>query len=176
MRGDERTLYPVVIMPLSRDPAKRERQMLNLVPAPRAPTGNQRARSHGGYALVLRERLDAKVLEVHDALAADAPLRDPSGGLPAADAAQVRLLAECMCRLDDVSANLRDYGIFDQATGAVRPAVDLERRLRAEAADHLDAMGMTPRSRARLGLDVQRGVDLAQAMAEDARREEADRA
>ena len=41
--------------------------------------------SHGAYAEVARERLDAKAGEVFDALRADAPLRDLDGGLPAAD-------------------------------------------------------------------------------------------
>ena len=174
MRGDERTLYPVVVVPLSHDPHARGRQLANLVPAPRAPVGNQRARSHGGYAAVVRERLDVKVLEVADALGSDLPLRDAAGGVPRADAVAVRLLAENLCRLDDVSAHLRDFGLFDQATGEPRPALDLERRLRAETLDLAESLGLTPRSRARLGLDVQRGVDLAQAMAEDARREEAE--
>lgn len=164
----------LVLLALSRDPVARAAQLGNLRPAPSAPLGNARARTHGAYGQVVRQRLDAKVLEVHDALAADAPLRDASGELPAADHAQVRLLAECLCRLEDVSANLRDFGLFDQKTGAARPALEVERRLRQEAAGYLDAMGLTPRSRARLGLDVQRGLDLAQAMAEDARREEAE--
>jgi hypothetical protein len=49
----------------------------------------------------------------------------------------------------------------------VRPAVELEGRLRREVADYLDAMGMSPRSRARLGLDVGRGFDLAQHWAQE---------
>jgi len=61
-----------------------------------------------------------------------------------------------------VTANVRDHGVFEAKTGAVRPAVELEGRLRREAADYLDALGCTPRSRARLGLDVARGFDLAQ--------------
>ena len=149
-------------MPLSSDPQARGRQLENLVPAPRAPAGNQRARRHGGYALVLRERLDAKVLEVADALGSDLPLRDADGGVPRADAVAVRLLAENLCRLDDVSAHLRDFGLFDQATGEPRPALDLERRLRAETLDLAESLGLTPRSRAKLGLDLQRGFDLAQ--------------
>lgn len=161
---------------LSKRPAARARQLANLTPRPPAPeSGNQRARTHGGYATVARDRLEAKVLEVFDAVASDAPLRDADGELPRHDHAQVALLAECLCRLEDVSANLRDYGLFDQKTGAARPALEVERLLRREAADHLDAMGMSPRSRARLGLDVARGIDLAQAMAADAEAERRER-
>lgn len=155
-------------MPLSRDPDARRRQLANLRPgAMTAPPGNRRAVKHGAYAAVVRERLEAKSREVYEALAADAPLRGPDGELPAADAVAVRLLAEALCRLDDVSAHLRDRGLTDE-DGAVRPAVELESRLRREAADHADALGMTPRSRARLGLDVARGFDLATAWSEEA--------
>ena len=160
-RFDGRLSNPEVTVPLSSDPAARGRQLANLVSAPRAPVGNQRARSHGGYAAVVRERLDVKVLEVADALGSDLPLRDADGGVPRADAVAVRLLAENLCRLDDVSAHLRDFGLFDQATGEPRPALDLERRLRAETLDLAESLGLTPRSRARLGLDLQRGFDLA---------------
>lgn len=155
-------------MPLSPDPRKRARQLANLSPRPPAPpVGNRRAVTNGGYAAVAVERLDAKAREVYEALAADAPLRGPGGELPAADAPQVRLLAECLCRIDDLAAYLCDRGLLD-SEGAVRPAVELEGRLRREAADHLDALGMTPRSRAKLGLDVARGRDLAMEWAEEA--------
>lgn len=155
-------------MALSPDPRKRQRQLGNLVPGARtAPPGNRRAVRHGGYATVAAERMEAKVAEVYAAVASDAPLRDVDGGLPAADAAAVHLLAEALCRLEDVSANVRDRGLLDDA-GNVRPVVELEGRLRREVADHLDSLGMTPRSRARLGLDVARGFDLAEAWAASA--------
>lgn len=95
-------------------------------------------------------------------MAADAPLRDDAGELPAADHVQVRLLAECLCRLEDVSRWLADFGTRDKDTGdARRSLIELEGRLRREAADHLRELGMTPASRAKLGLDVARGFDLA---------------
>jgi hypothetical protein len=150
--------------PLGGGGRRNPNSLANLRNAPAAPSGNRRALTHGGYATVARERLDAKVQEVFDALAADAPLRDADGSLPRADAALVRLLAECLCRLEDVSANVREFGLRDQKTKEVRPAVEVEMRLRREAADHLDALGMSPRSRARLGLDLARTVDAATAM------------
>ena len=66
-----------------------------------------------------------------------------------------------------MSANLRDFGLFDQKSGAARPALDIERRLRREAAEYLDALGMTPRSRARLGVDLTQARDLAQEWARE---------
>jgi len=94
-------------------------------------------------------------------------LRGEDGGLPAHDGVVVRLAAAALCRLEDVEAHLRDRGLLD-ADGNVRPAVDLERRLRVEALGYLAELGMTPTSRARLGLDLSRGATLAELMAEDA--------
>jgi len=157
----------VTVSPASRDPAKHAIQRANLKPAPPAPAGNRRTLRHGGYAAVARERLEEKVLEVADALGSDLPLRDAAGGVPRADAVAVRLLSESLCRLDDVSAHLRDFGLFDQATGEPRPALDLERRLRAETLDLAESLGLTPRSRAKLGLDLQRSFDLAALWAQE---------
>lgn len=132
---------------------------------PAAPPGNGRALQHGGYSVLDPARVDAKVLDVADALAADAPLRRNDGELPATDRYVVRLLAQCLCRLDDVGAHLRDFGYFDQKTKEPRPALALEAKLRREAADYLRELGMTPRARVALGLDVARtmqtGVDPA---------------
>jgi len=150
-------------MPLSSDPRKRARQLANLAPRPPAPpAGNSRARRHGGYGSIAREHLDATAREVFDALASDAPLRAPDGELPREDAVQVRLLAEVLCRLDGIAAFLRDYGQVDPKTKQYRESlIALESRLRNEARDHGEALGLSPRSRARLGLDLQRGFDLA---------------
>ena len=165
-------------MPLSSDPRKRKRSLGNLrrglsadsvkarsrqlanlrqSPPPPAPEGNQRHRTHGGYARVAIERLDVKVREVFDALAEDVPLKD-RGALPAADTVAVRMLAETLCRLEDVSAHIRSFGLIDAESGAVKTVVDVEARLRREVADWLDSLGMTPRARAKLGLDVVRAA------------------
>lgn len=153
-------------MPLSRDERKRRRQLANLRPAPPAPPGNDRAATHRGYAAVAAERLQDRERQVYAALAGDAPLRAPDGGLPASDAVVVRLLAEALCRLEDVAGDIRDHGWRERRSGKPRPAVELERRLRQEALDYAEALGMTPRSRARLGLDLARTVDLATALSD----------
>ncbi len=118
-----------------------------------APVGNQRARTHGAFAAIATDRLEAKVAVVFEAIAADAPLRETDGGLPAADTIIVSMLAKTLCRLEDVEQYLALHGIVD-GDGAIRPAVEVERRLRADVGDSLDALGMTPRARARLGLDL----------------------
>jgi hypothetical protein len=153
-------------MPLSRNPFARRRQLRNL----RGRTSEQmiantNSLKHGGYGTVARERMEGKVAEVYDAISLDAPLRDPDGDLPAPDAAMVRLLAECLCRIESIGAYLRDHGLIDPKTKAPRESVIyLEARLQNNASDYLDALGMSPRSRARLGLDLRRSeaFDLAE--------------
>jgi hypothetical protein len=153
---------------LSSDPEARAKQLANLVPgAGAAGPGNTRTVSHGAYAAIARDRLDAKMREIFDALAEDAPLREADGSLPAADVLAVELLAETLCRRENLRSHLADFGWRDQETKEPRTALlDLERRLRKEAATYLDQLGMTPRSRARLGLDLVRTVDLSRAMSE----------
>lgn len=136
--------------------AKHPNSLANLRPgAGRAGSGNTRRTEHGGYAVVARERLEAREREVADALSADAPLRNADGSLPAADAVLVHLLAQALCRLEDVAAHLRDRGLLD-ADGEMRAAVEVEAKLRREAADHAEALGMSPRARAKIGLDMLR--------------------
>jgi hypothetical protein len=154
-------------MPLSKRQAARDRQLANLARGDNpAPAGNRRAVTHGGYARIAAERLDAKAREVFEALSLDAPLRARGGELPAADSVAVRLLADALCRLEDVAADIRDHGWRDRTSGEQRPVVDLEQRLRREALDYCEALGMTPRSRGRLGLDLARTYDASVAWSE----------
>jgi len=149
-------------MALSNRPEARERQLNNLRTGPAAPPGNSLSRTHGGYSAVGPARLAEKVRELHKAMGADLPLRGPDGGVPAADEARLSLAARAMSRLEDVERYHDEFGWRDAGTGDPRPSIELERRLRAEVADHLDAMGCSPTSRAKLGLDLRRGFDLAQ--------------
>jgi hypothetical protein len=152
--------------------ARNERSLANLRRGgPPAPPGNTFHKgTHGGYRVVAQAALDAKAREVFEAISADAPLRETDGTLPSHDAVVVRLLADCLCRLDSVGAWLAGRW----ATTEARPALELELRLRTQALDLAESMGMTPRSRARLGLDVKRAAsfDLAQAMTAEAEAED----
>jgi Phage terminase, small subunit len=150
--------------------ARHPNSLANLRPGAGAgDSGLQRARSHGAYTQLAADRVSERERAIIAALSSDAPLRDGADELPAHDGAIVTLLAQCLCRLEDVSANLRDFGLFVQRgkrKGHVRPAVELEAKLRREAAGYLDSLGMTPKARAALGVDLARTVDLATAMSE----------
>jgi phage terminase small subunit len=148
-------------LPLSERPEARARQLANLRPAPPPARGEQRARRHGGYAQVAPARLEDRARRIFDELAVDAPLRDELGELPAADHLIVSLLAQCLVRLEDIASHLSLHGLLD-AKGNVRPAAELERRLRAEAADHARELGLSPRARTTLGLELVRGHSAAE--------------
>jgi hypothetical protein len=148
----------------SKDPAARGRSIANLRRGGQTPDGSQRV-THGAFRRVVDAGdLDAKARTIFDALAADAPLRDPSGELPAADAVTVKLLADALVRLDDVADYLRRHGLED-AKGELRvSALDVERRLQATAADLAARLGMSPRARAQLGLDLARMMSAGDAL------------
>jgi hypothetical protein len=154
--------------------------MPHKVPPPEK--GNKRALTHGAYARVAPEREDAKRREVFDALAADAPVRDADGSLPAADSPAVSLLAQTLVRLDDLRAYIDEHGLVQhrrytsdnpqtkrQRNRAKRKRrnidplrlLEMEDKLVGRAERLLDSLGMTPRSRAKLGLDQARQFDLA---------------
>jgi hypothetical protein len=124
-----------------------------------APPGNLRRETHGAYRRVLDAAdLESAERRVFEALAADAPVRDANGELPAADAVMVRLLADALVRLDGIRDYLRRRGLEDEH-GRVRESVlDLERRLRIEVDQRADSLGMSATSRARLGLDLARAA------------------
>jgi hypothetical protein len=149
------------VSPLSERQSARARQLANLRGAPPAPAGNRRAVRHGGYAEIARDRLEDRARQVFEQLSVDAPLRDELGELPAADHLIVSLLAQCLVRLEDIAAYLTLHGLLD-AKGNVRPAAELERRLRGEAADHARELGLSPRARTSLGLELVRGASAAQ--------------
>ncbi len=140
-------------MPTSRDPDKRARQLANLRQG--VTTSPGRPLVHGAYARLSPERIDSKVREVAEALAQDAPVRAADGGLPAADAVAVRQLAETLCRLDDIAEYLNRRG-WEDDSGKPRPVLEYEGRLRGHVLDLLRELGMTPKSRAALGLDLAR--------------------
>lgn len=154
--------------PLSRDPEKRSKQLGNLrAGAGQAGVGNIRSLKHGVYARISERDLDGKAREIYGAISADAPVRASDGSLPAHDGIAVRLLAETLIRRERVAAEELAHGIeiaSGPRKGELRGIVQYGLRLDQQTIDLLDRLGMTPRARAALGLDLARATrfDLAQ--------------
>jgi P27 family predicted phage terminase small subunit len=166
-------------MPLSTDPAKRATQLANLQPgAGQASDGNGRALTHGGYSAALVADVETEVLELMEALGGSAPVHDPDGSLPAADVAAVERAARALKRWRTLSQWCDLHGRIverGKAKGAVKPAAELELKAERELAAALEALGMTPRSRAALGVDLVRArVTAEEAEAARAARERLD--
>ncbi len=133
--------------------------------APPAPPGGHPAVvKHGAFRTIPRDQLDAEIEAIYRALADSAPVRDSDGGLPKADEAAVEVAARALKRWRGVVAWCETFGRFEEHTGAMKPAAEYElqteRALKAALAD----LGLDPTARAKLGLDLIRGVDLATAM------------
>jgi len=152
---------------LSRDDEARSRQLANLRRGgPPAEPGNALAVKHGAYSEVLLADVEAEVRELIDALGSAAPVRAADGSLPHADLAAVEQAARALRRYRTVSAWCDAHGRLEERTGKVKPAADLELRAERALGLALDSLGMNPRSRARLGLDLARSVDVASALSE----------
>jgi hypothetical protein len=156
------------VMPLSDDPKARANQLANLRKAPPAPKGHRRTVKHGARAQPEPRRQAAIERQICDAL----PVRAADGGPPVHDMVAVRLLAVSLCRLETVAEYVSRHGMFFKS-GRLRPAADHEQKLIERCANLADRLGMTPTSRAKLGLDLARTqVDLATLMSDatDARK------
>ncbi len=153
-------------MGMSKDPKTRKQQLANLDKAPRDGTpGNKNNLKHGARAQVEPRRLEAKVRELYDELAVDVPLQAAGGGPLPYDRMMLRQLAEALCRLEDVSRWIDEHGFTDRK-GRVRSVLKWEGSIRRQVVELLDRLGMSPASRARIGVDLARQVDLADAMSE----------
>ncbi len=138
-----------------------------LVPGagPKWEPGASPALRHG-----LRSRAPSKVVldpivrEIEEALAADLPLKNADGSVPAADRFAVELAAIALLRVRRVSAYLELQGDTDDR-GNLRPELDGLGKAIENAARMLDRLGCSPRARAALGVDVAR---MAQAGADPA--------
>ena len=142
--------------PLSSDPQKRRKQIANLRPGRGAAgVGNRHATKHGAYAVIAQAELEAKARESFDALAEDTPVRDVDGGLPSHDSLVVRMLAEVLIRRERVRIEELRHGL-EAPDGRMRGVVEYGLRLDAQALEYAKELGMTPASRAKLGLDLAR--------------------
>ncbi len=139
-----------------------KKSLANLRQAPPAEKGNARAVKHGlGATVTLAPQAEA----IREVLAAQAPVRAHDGSLPVYDEAIVMQAARVMARVQSASEYVEEHGLFD-LEGDLRPVVSELGRIERQLTELLDRLGMTPTSRAKLGLDLARTVDLATAMSE----------
>jgi hypothetical protein len=103
-----------------------------------AGPGNQRRITHGAYSTLAPDRVDAKAREIFDALAVVAPAREVDGGLPAADVAAVRQLADTLLRIENIGEYLTRKG-WEGEDGKPRPILEFEARLRSHSLDLMRA-------------------------------------
>lgn len=122
--------------------------------APITPKGNRRAVKHGAKAKPSAKAVQEKREALKAALASSAPVKDP------ADEFALTMIATTLCRLDSVGEWLDEHGPLDRK-GKPRSAASWERRHTSSAMKQLAALGMTPQSRARLGVKAAQ-IDLAQ--------------
>jgi len=97
--------------------------------------------------------LDPIKHEIQDALEVDSPLRDPNGGVPAADTFMIELCAIQLLRVRRCAAFLALHGDEDGRGNLRREFIEYGKAVE-QAARMLDRLGMSPRSRAALGVDV----------------------
>ena len=83
-----------------------------------------------------------------------------------ADQITLGLMSVCLRRIQQCEEYLDKVGSLTNAKGQVRPVVDLLVKLLKEARSYCETLGLTPSSRAKLGVDVARTFDLAAAFAE----------
>jgi hypothetical protein len=162
----------------SQDPEARARSLANLKRGENpAPVGNQRRLVHGGRSELLLRDVEQEVRELMDALGEAVPVRDVDGGVPASDVTAIERAARALKRYRalagwcDLHGRLYDGRMIGRRAdgakvireaGEVKPAAELEMRAERELAAALDALGMTPTSRSKLGLTLQRAAASAE--------------
>jgi hypothetical protein len=142
------------VTPLSADPEARSRQLANLRRGDNPTPANTFALKHGAAATLTVEQVSAEVAELYDVLAATAPLRDGIGELPVADEAAVEIAARALHRYRKITTWLDLHGRLDDKTGEVKGAAQYELQCERALERSLDVLGLNPRARARLGLDL----------------------
>lgn len=116
--------------------------------------------AHGAHAITRTQPATAALAQEILAMLAG----DGLGHIRQADRVAVELLAVALRRIHQAEAYLDRFGLTTKG-GAVRPVAQLLTVLLREARGSAEALGMTPTSRAKLGLETARTFDLAAALA-----------
>ena len=151
--------------PIGGGGARHPNSLANLIPGGVTGSGvsaasrNTRSLKHGGVAILAMTPTDQDLTEIIDAITATAPVRDQDGGLPPTDQAAVEIAARALKRYRSVSTWHDLHGRIDDKgneRSSARFELDAERALMRA----LDALGMSPAARARLGVDLARSASL----------------
>lgn len=143
-------------MPMSSDPKARARSMANLKRGGGVGKGAQVALKNGTRAKLPVGDIASARQELQEALADAAPLRDPDGNLPKADAVAIEVVAAALARYKHMQEYLERVGAFSSG-GKLRFTLVRElRRSEKQLLAELHELGLTPRGRAALGLDLAR--------------------
>jgi hypothetical protein len=147
----------MALSPTSNVPERRAKQLANLQrggPSGAQP-GNRRAWKHGVYAQITEAELDVRTRELFEAVGEMLPVRDADGGVPVSDVLVTRMLAETMIRRERVRVEELRHGL-EAPDGSLRGIVEYGLRLDERALALAKELGLTPASRAKLGLDLAR--------------------
>jgi hypothetical protein len=141
---------------MSSDPKARARSLANLKNGRGAEQGQQVALKHGARSKLPVGDIARAREDIQEALAAAAPLRDKDGALPKRDAIAVEVVAAALSRYRYMQEYLERVTPFT-SSGRLRYVLVRElRRSERQLMSELDQLGMTPRGRAALGLDLVR--------------------
>jgi len=119
-----------------------------------ATPGNLRGVRHGAFSARLLAPVVEDTLDVVESMCEGTPAAGPSF------AAARETLATKAARLRMVTTWLDEHGWMDRR-GSIRPATRLEVQLAQSVEASLDALGLTPTSAAKLGVDLGKATSLA---------------
>jgi hypothetical protein len=129
-------------------------------PLPPAPPGNQRAVTHGAYAML---RLAPRAAEIGEELRAILPAPADS------DEITVRLLALTLAKIEAGEAWIAEHGLFRNQKGDPWPVAGDLNRWANTAHALAKSLGLTTLARAGLNLDHARTAEIAADLAEGRR-------
>lgn len=133
--------------------------------APMLKKGNRAAVKHGARANLPARQVEAKADEIAEAV----PVRGHDGQLHPSDRHAVRMLADVLMRIDLASAHLAEVGMVNRK-GEAHSLLRHISRWEAHAARLMHELGMTPKARAELGVDLAKQRDLAREWADRKKR------
>lgn len=144
------------------DTDRRASQLKGIQPAPKpAEEGNLRAVKHAGYSeIVLAPLVEEMKKEILQLMAGEG-----LSHIKPVDQIIVANLARCLARLQRFDAYLEERGDIMEKD-RINPVLKVYFTALESARRYCEALGLTPISRARLGIDLSKSWDFARAMQE----------